>query len=50
MQQPIWVQTLAQAQIPQNCPPGLEYLSVIDQAVIHQKIDMMEGMILITVM
>ncbi|KAJ3665712.1 hypothetical protein Zmor_001194 [Zophobas morio] len=31
------------AGIPPNCPPGLEYLSMIDQLLVHQKIELFEA-------
>ncbi len=43
-EQPTWVQIPTQTQIATNCPAGFEYLTLIDQVVIHQQIDMMEGM------
>ncbi|XP_030678547.1 phospholipid scramblase 1 isoform X4 [Nomascus leucogenys] len=33
---------------PLNCPPGLEYLSQIDQILIHQQIELLEGYVIQT--
>jgi hypothetical protein len=26
-----------------NCPPGLEYLTMVDQLLVHQKVELLEG-------
>jgi len=30
-------------QPPPNCPPGLEYLTQIDQLIVKQQVEMLEG-------
>ena len=30
-------------QVPMGCPPGLEYLTTIDQVIIQQQIELLEG-------
>jgi len=34
---------LMQPQVPLNCPPGLEYLTTIDQIIVQQKVEMLEA-------
>ena len=29
--------------VPLNCPPGLEYLAMLDQVLIQQKVELLEG-------
>lgn len=31
--------------IPADCPPGLQYLSSIDQLLVHQQVELLEGII-----
>jgi hypothetical protein len=38
---------MAAPQAPANCPPGLEYLTQIDQLLIHQQVELLEGIKLI---
>lgn len=33
-------------QAPMGCPPGLEYLSAIDQVLVQQQIELLEGILL----
>ena len=33
----------APAERPANCPPGLEYLTMIDQLLVKQKVEMLEA-------
>lgn len=28
-----------------NCPPGLEYLTMVDRILVHQKVELLEGII-----
>merc|ERR1719334_2915302 len=38
-----WMAPVAEQQVPLNCPPGLEYLAMIDQLIIKQKVEMLEA-------
>ncbi len=29
-----------------NCPPGLEYLTAVDQLLVHQKLELLEGIVI----
>lgn len=31
---------------PANCPPGLEYLTMIDQLLVQQKVELIEGILI----
>jgi len=33
-----------QQPVPLNCPPGLEYLAMVDQILVHQKVELLEGL------
>ena len=37
-----WMQA---PQAPPNCPPGLEYLASVDQLLVKQKVEGLEGML-----
>ena len=39
-----WMQA---PQPPPNCPPGLEYLTMVDQLLIHQQVELLEGKLLL---
>jgi uncharacterized protein YxjI len=38
-----WMGAVNQQMVPANCPPGLEYLAMIDQLIIKQKVEMLEA-------
>lgn len=38
-------QLMSAPQAPPNCPPGLEYLTMVDQLLVHQKVELLEGAI-----
>lgn len=38
-----WMGQIAEAAVPVDCPPGLEYLTLIDQLIIKQKVEMLEA-------
>lgn len=40
-----WQFQMQQPVVPLNCPPGLEYLTMVDQILIHQKVEMLEGVL-----
>ncbi|CAB3377820.1 Hypothetical predicted protein [Cloeon dipterum] len=44
MDQVIIQQPIANRDCQPNCPPGLEYLSMIDQLLVHQKLELLEAM------
>ena len=37
------VQWMQRPQTVQNCPPGLEYLTQVDQLLVHQQVELLEG-------
>lgn len=37
------IQWMQPGQAPPNCPPGLEYLASVDQLLVHQKTELLEG-------
>jgi len=38
-----WMGPVAEQMVPLNCPPGLEYLTLIDQLIVKQKVEAMEA-------
>ncbi|XP_076334775.1 phospholipid scramblase 1-like isoform X2 [Tachypleus tridentatus] len=42
---PAAVQWMSLPSAPPNCPPGLEYLTMIDQLLVHQKVELLEAFI-----
>lgn len=36
-------QMMAAPQAPPDCPPGLEYLTQVDQILVHQEVELLEG-------
>ena len=42
-QQPPEQWMAAPQQSPPDCPPGLEYLKELDQLIIHQQVEVVEG-------
>jgi len=38
-----WMAPVSEQMVPLNCPPGLEYLTMIDQLIIKQKLEMLEA-------
>lgn len=41
------VQWMARPGSVPNCPPGLEYLTQIDQVLVHQQVELLEGELLV---
>ena len=37
------VQWMQRPEIIPNCPPGLEYLTQVDQLLVHQQVELLEG-------
>ena len=37
------IQWMQAPPVPANCPPGLEYLTQIDQLLIKQQVELLEG-------
>jgi uncharacterized protein YxjI len=40
----MWMGQVAETLVPVDCPPGLEYLTLIDQLIIKQKVEMLEAL------
>ena len=38
-----WMGPVGEQMVPLNCPPGLEYLTMIDQLIVKQKLEMLEA-------
>ena len=38
-----WMGPVGEQLVPLNCPPGLEYLTMIDQLIVKQKLEMLEA-------
>ena len=38
-----WMAPVGEQMVPLNCPPGLEYLTMIDQLIVKQKLEMLEA-------
>lgn len=38
-----WMGAPGEQMVPLNCPPGLEYLTMIDQLIVKQKLEMLEA-------
>ena len=39
-----WMAPLEQSMTPLNCPPGLEYLTMIDQLMVRQRVEVLEAL------
>ena len=40
---PVMQQPLPQQMVPEGCPPGLQYLTMVDQLIVKQQVEMLEA-------